>query len=337
MPRSVRIEYRGAVYHIMSRGDRREEIFRTAHDYESFLETLAETCERTGFRIHAYVLMPNHYHLLLETPEPNLVAGMKWLQGTYTQRFNCRNKLNGHLFQGRYKATPMDAQNPDYFRRVSSYIHLNPARVPLLDRVTPRLLNYSWSSYPAFVRADKLPAWLVRTSVFGSVGLLDEGLLNRKRYERMMERRAAECMGLAPNECKDEWDDLRRGWYLGNDDFRTRLLDHASRLVQGRVRSSYCNDGLVLHDEQTALRQLDRACACLGIALEDLCRRKHTDPEKQAVAWWVKSRCVVRDEWLCTRLDMGCRTNIHRAVSAYRSVQDDVRKQLKGKLQLCAD
>ena len=101
MPGSARVQYAGAVYHVMCRGDRREAIFRSDADRLLMLETLLETCERTGFLLHSYVLMPNHYHLLLETPEPNLVAGMKWFQGTYTQRFNVRNRLSGHLFQGR--------------------------------------------------------------------------------------------------------------------------------------------------------------------------------------------------------------------------------------------
>jgi REP element-mobilizing transposase RayT len=103
MARKPRIQYAGAVYHVICRGDRGESIFQDEIDRKQFLRCLGETCERSGWKIHAYVLMPNHYHLLLETPEPNLVVGMKWLQGTYTQRFNLRHGLRGHLFQGRYK------------------------------------------------------------------------------------------------------------------------------------------------------------------------------------------------------------------------------------------
>ena len=88
MPRKPRIEYKGAVYHVMSRGNRGEAIFRDDSDHETFLETLGQACGRAGWLIHAYVLMGNHYHLLLETPQANLVVGMRWLQSTYTQRFN---------------------------------------------------------------------------------------------------------------------------------------------------------------------------------------------------------------------------------------------------------
>ena len=103
MARKLRVEYPGAVYHVMNRGDRREPIFKDDKDRLNFLATLGEACQKTGWQVHAFCLMPNHFHLVLETPQGNLVAGMKWLLGTYTGRFNRRHKLFGHLFSGRYK------------------------------------------------------------------------------------------------------------------------------------------------------------------------------------------------------------------------------------------
>jgi REP element-mobilizing transposase RayT len=97
MGRNPRIEFEGAVYHVMSRGNRQEAIFLDDHDNRMFLDTLAEACGRAGWKVHAFVLMGNHYHLLIETPSPNLVDGMRWLQGTYTKRFNMRHKKWGHL------------------------------------------------------------------------------------------------------------------------------------------------------------------------------------------------------------------------------------------------
>src|SRR5712664_4533098 len=131
MARPLRIQYSGAVYHIMARGSRGQRIFADVQDRKRFLEALGEACQKTGWRIHAYVLMGNHYHLLVETPEGNLVAGMKWLQGTYTQRYNSRHKVFGHLFQGRYKALLVDGAG-NYLAVVSTYIHLNPARAKLI-------------------------------------------------------------------------------------------------------------------------------------------------------------------------------------------------------------
>src|SRR5690349_15904543 len=131
MARKVRVEFAGAVYHVLDRGDRREAIFQDEKDRELFLTALGEVCLRMGWRVHAWVLMGNHYHLLLETPEPNLVAGRHWLQTTYTVRFNRRDRLCGHLFQGRYKSVLVDAEAGGYFAVLSDYIHLNPVRARL--------------------------------------------------------------------------------------------------------------------------------------------------------------------------------------------------------------
>src|SRR5437762_10607481 len=108
MARKLRVEYEGAIYHVMNRGDRREAVFRDAADRELFLRTLAEACRKTDWQVHAYCLMSNHFNLVVETPKGNLVAGMKWFLGTYTSRFNRRHKLFVHLFSGRYKALIVD-------------------------------------------------------------------------------------------------------------------------------------------------------------------------------------------------------------------------------------
>jgi REP element-mobilizing transposase RayT len=104
MARKLRVEYEGAIYHVMNRGDRREPIFKGDQDRMLFLETLGQACQKTDWEVHAYCLMSNHFHLVVETPKANLVAGIKWFLGTYTGRFNRRHKLFGHLFSGRYKA-----------------------------------------------------------------------------------------------------------------------------------------------------------------------------------------------------------------------------------------
>src|SRR5437867_2244068 len=127
MARKFRIQY-----HVMNRGDRRESIFHDDADRQRFIETLGEACGKTGWQVHAYCLMPNHFHLVLQTPQPNLVAGMKWFLGTYTGRFNRRHKLFGHLFSGRYKALIVDSATPGYLKTACDYVHLNPVRARLL-------------------------------------------------------------------------------------------------------------------------------------------------------------------------------------------------------------
>lgn len=337
MARSVRIEYPGAVYHVMCRGDRREAIFRGDADRELLLATLADMCGRAGHEIHSYVLMDNHYHLLLETPEPNLVAGMQWFQGTYTQRFNTRHRLSGHLFQGRYKAIPIEAEQPEYFRLASQYIHLNPVRARLLKARTPDLMDYAWSSYPRFVGESRLPAWLKRERVFASAELPDEGAGSRRRYRGWMARRTREVLEMETTEQAEEWGALQRGWYLGSVSFRDRLMDRADRRVAGRKRASYRGAGLRAHDEREAARLLAAGLAQLGLTEEAASCLKQTDPRKQALVWLIKSRTVMRDEWLGSRLRMGHRSNISRAVSAFRDSESRVHKRLRKLLHICTD
>src|SRR5947199_67303 len=160
MPRPLRIEYSGAIYQVMNRGDRRQDIFRDMHNRQRFLTTLTEACCKTEWQVHAYCLMRNHFHLVVETPQPNLVFGMKWLLGTYTKRFNIRHKLCGHLFAGRYKALIVDGSGNGYLRTVCDYVHLNPVRAKLI-KAGVALESYRWSSYGHYVKpADQRPDWL---------------------------------------------------------------------------------------------------------------------------------------------------------------------------------
>ena len=129
MPRKLRMEYRGAIYHVMNRGDRREDIFRDDPDRQRFLGALGEACQKTRWEAHAYCLMGNHFHLVAETPDANLVAGMKWLLGVYTKRFNIRHKGCGHLFAGRYKALMVDGSGSGCLQTVCDCVR------PSLDRV----------------------------------------------------------------------------------------------------------------------------------------------------------------------------------------------------------
>src|SRR5580704_6069998 len=160
MPRKPRLEYPGAIYHLMNRGDRREDIVADDADRQRFAETLGEACGKTGWQVHAYCLMRNHFHLVVETPQANLVAGMQWFLGTYTARFNRRHKLFGHLFSGRYKSLIVDGSGSGYLKTVCDYVHLNPVRAGLLRRAQP-LQAYRWSSWPEYLKPPrKRQPWL---------------------------------------------------------------------------------------------------------------------------------------------------------------------------------
>src|SRR5271165_5597235 len=184
MPRKLRVKYPGAMYHVMNRGDRRENIFWNDQDRESFLLALSEACARTEWQVHAYCLMRNHFHLVIETPQANLVAGMKWLLGVYTKRFNIRHKLCGHVFAGRYKALIVDGSGDGYLQTVCDYVHLNPVRAKLLPPKVP-LSRFQWSSYGEYLKKPaQRPGWLRVDLLLGEKRIPKDSAAGREEFER---------------------------------------------------------------------------------------------------------------------------------------------------------
>ena len=154
MARKLRLEYEGAVYHVISRGNYRADVFRSEKTKAAFLKCLGETSLKSGWLVHAWCVMSNHYHLCFTTPQPNLVEGMRWLQGTFSMRFNRLRNERGHVFQGRYKALLVE---PDAAGAVCHYIHLNPVRA----RVRPleTVARWPWTSLWALTQESDRPAW----------------------------------------------------------------------------------------------------------------------------------------------------------------------------------
>jgi len=178
--------------------------------------------------------MGNHYHLLAETPEPNLVEGMKWFQGTYPQRFNVRHRLSGHLFQGRYKALIVQGKGGDYLRTVADYIHLNPARAGFLNPEQPDVRSYAWSSARCFSRSGRLwEAWLTPDAVFRSQGIAGDAPAGRRRFTARLNALARAILKSPEDErWTREWANIRRGWYLGDEGFRDHLLGLVGATLQ---------------------------------------------------------------------------------------------------------
>ena len=317
MARPVRLQYPGAVYHVMARGNQARPVFGDRRDRRTFLSGLGEVCVKTGWQVHAYVLMGNHYHLLLQTPEPNLVEGMKWLQGTYTQRFNNRHKLRGHLFAGRYKAIPVDPQQGSYFQVVSTYLHLNPARARLIEPGRQRLKRYAWSSYPWYLnRAGRRPVWLQVERVLESLGLRPGDV---RGYEACIEGRVLELATRAGRkELEQEWKALRRGWYLGGKGFLEQLESYLRPALEGRQRESLSGEAKARHDTVGAEAALARGLCALQLSQTELGRLPKGAPEKVVLAWWVRQRTTVPLRWVSQRLEMGHYSRVTQAVSRMR-------------------
>ena len=211
MARPWRIEYEGAFYHVMSRGNDGQEIFYGDRDKRRFLDTIGEMSDRFDVDIFAYVLMSNHYHLLLCTKHANLSKAMQWLGVTYSRRFNNAHNRNGHLFQGRFKSILVE--NEPYVVELSCYIHRNPLRAGMVKR----LIDYKWSSYPPYAYGRKAHEWLKMDMILSFFSDDDP----RKRYREKVQRYA--------EEEKRLWEDLKQGFILG----ATQFIDE--------IRSKYVN------------------------------------------------------------------------------------------------
>jgi putative transposase len=246
MARPVRIEVAGGWYHVTARGNERRAVFRDERDRRHFLELLEEASERFVVRWHAYVLLDNHYHLLVETRRANLSQAMQWLQVSYTVWFNRRHRRVGHLFQGRYKAVLVEAESAAW--ELSRYVHLNPVRVEALGLSKPaqqrwrrgispapdpqqvrrrleRLRTYPWSSYRAYARLAKSPGWLVTEAVLAMGG-------GRSRAERVQTYRQYVEEAVREGLAASPWERLEGQLLLGGAEFVRQMR----RRVKGDAR-----------------------------------------------------------------------------------------------------
>ena len=205
MARPLRIEFAGALYHVTSRGDRREAIFEDDEDRWAFLSTLAEVVGRFNWACHAYCLMTNHYHLVVETPDANLSKGMRQLNGVYTQASNRRHRRTGHLFQGRFKGILVDKES--YLLELTRYVVLNPVRAGMVAQPG----EWSWSSYRAMVGEAPTPTWLSTDGLLAQFGEIRT--LARRGYREFV------AAGIGGDSV---WTGLRQQIYLGDEAFVAR-------------------------------------------------------------------------------------------------------------------
>ncbi len=208
MARPLRIEFPNALYHVTSRGNRREDIYLEDNDRFNFLQILTLVCERYNWVCHSYCLMSNHYHLLIETPDANLSQGMRQLNGVYTQKFNRNHNRDGHVFQGRYKAILI--QKDSYLLALSRYIVLNPVRAGMVRYAG----EWPWSSYRSIAGMVPIPDWL-------QVDWLLSCFAKRKK-QAIKEYRSYVSLGKGE---ASPWESLRNQIYLGNEAFVSEMQE----------------------------------------------------------------------------------------------------------------
>jgi len=321
MPRSLRLEFPGAYYHVMARGNLRETIFHDDDDRRFFLATLSEACAMTGWRVHAWVLMGNHYHLFIETPEPNLVAGMSWLQNTVTRRYNVRHMAWGRLFGDRYKAVLVDGSDTYHYQTLADYIHLNPVRARLVQpKKGQSVLDYPWSSVAGgwALPPGKRPKWLAAAEGLERFDLPDT-LAGRRRMVERLDRSAVEedfkkCgVPVVPEEVDARCSHLRRGWYWGSQAFAGKLRELSGKLIKEKQRSSRAYrrvPQVKAHSEAQAEQWLKEGLAAAGMIRRDLPGLKGSDPRKLALAELLWRRTTVSQEWIAAKLSMGSAANV---------------------------
>jgi len=207
MARPWRIEYEGALYHVFSRGNNQQDIFITDDDRYLFLDTIGQMSERFDTDIFAYVLMGNHYHLLLRTQKANLSRSMQWFGTTYTRRFNLDHFQSGHLFQGRFKSILV--QNDAYLMQLSYYIHNNPLRAGMVKR----LIDYRWSSYPAYAYNRRHTKWLNKKLILSQI----HGKNKHRQYREKSQKNS--------DENRRIWEDVRHGFLFGSRKFVKKIKD----------------------------------------------------------------------------------------------------------------
>ena len=307
MPRKLRVEYPGAIYHVMNRGDRREPIVRDDEDRKLFLATLGECCGKTDWQVHAWCLMLNHFHLVVETPRANLVAGMKWFLGTYTARFNRRHRLSGHLFGGRYKALVVDGSGNGYLKTVCDYVHLNPARAKLL-KVEESLKAFAWSSYPDYLKAPaKRPEWLRVNRLLGEHRIAKDSAVGRAQFEAQMEQ------GRAAEDGRT-YRAIRRGWCFGEEAFRKELIEHVAERV-GEYHYAEERQG---SGEQKARGIVAAELRRMGWTTEELNVRRKGDAKKVLIAQRLRAETEMTLKWIAAVLQMGTWTHVSNLLSRRR-------------------
>src|SRR3990172_5072357 len=209
MSRPIRIEFPDALYHVTARGDRREDIFDDDQDRRTFLSTVEQVITRFNWICHAWCLMDNHYHLLIQTPDGNLSKGMRQLNGVYTQANNRRHQRVGHLFQGRFKAILVASDA--YLLELARYVVLNPVRAGRVKKPA----DWTWSSYRASVGLEPSPLWLAAD------GLLAQFAKRRSLAQQRYAQFVAEGIKAA-----SPWSSLKGQVFLGDEQFVQRMQAH---------------------------------------------------------------------------------------------------------------
>ena len=312
MARPLRIEYEGALYHVTARGNERGKIFFTKRDYEKFKEYISAAREKYNIILHAYVMMTNHYHLIVETPEMNLSKIMHFINGSYTTYINVKRKRSGHLFQGRYKAILVDKDN--YLLELSRYLHLNPVRAKMVQKPE----DYLYSSYRSYV-TEHCEAIVSRDTILEMMN--DNKTDASGRYRNFVESMIGE-------EIASPFKDVYGGIILGKAEFIQDTLE--------RLKSESVDTPEVSHSKAfrstTGLEEIVSACCeHFGVSREEIVLNKRDEARKTCIYLMKKHTCATNRDiaGLFGALSDSAVAKISQKVSKQLEVDKGLKERLK--------
>jgi len=311
MARPLRLESEDGVYHVLNRGNYRADIFRSDKAKDAFLKCLGEACEKTGWEVHAWCLMSNHYHLAISTPNANLVDGMQWLQGTFATRFNRMRDERGHLFQGRYKSLVVEPEAG--LGPLCHYIHLNPVRAKL--RPVEDLPGYRWTSLSWLTEPAIRPGWYRPEPALEHAGGLADTSAGRRKYVDYLAWLSED----EPARKAQRFSEMSKGWIIGTRSFAKELIKENRELTgHGRRVAAEMKEA----SEAVWEEELSRLVVRLRRKQVDFTTEPKSATWKVAIAAAMKARTTATNRWLAEALNMGGLHEVSRRVSAWQREPD---------------
>ncbi len=309
MARRLRIQYEGALYHVVNRGNYRRDVFESVGAAKAFVEALEEVVQAYAWKLHAYAVMRNHYHLVLETPQPDLVEGMHWLQSSFSTRFNRYRSERGHLFQGRYYAGLIEDYK--FLGHVVDYVHLNPVRAGIVP--VEQADRFRWSSLGAFVRGPRFKGltaddWLVQKGI----GDKESGWKQYLDYLKELAENLEEQKRLG-------WSGFSRAWALGSESWRKALAeDHAQHALNPGIEAQAVREMKHCLWEKALGEELKKA----GRKKEELQQARKGEAWKVNIAMGMRRKLGVSCVWLANTLNLGTPSSARSLICRAKTINN---------------
>ena len=304
MSRSLRIERPNAVYHIINRGNYRQDLFINEGAHLAFEKCLFEACEKCGWVLEGFCVMTNHFHLVVRTPRGNLIYGMKWLQSTFANRYHRYHKIHGKLFQGRYKS--LIVEEDSYLGALQHYVHLNPVRAGMVK--VEALHTYRWSSFWYLHHKKQRPPYLDISGAPESAGGLRDTPTGIRKYGEYLQWLATDDAA----QKKMAFVKMSRGWALGSKEFKKSILDDTLG-EKPLLHNHFEGRDLSEVNELLWERLLEQCLSALGKTSEDIEANPKSADWKIAIAVVLKKQTSAPNTWISQHLSMG----VSQAVSRY--------------------